>query len=444
MNTNKNTMKPSAEQKLTDLYVANMDLIGEGSSVAQNLRRREYIEAFKINGLPLADSDKYRLSDPARYFGRDWEYFFTPQGEVCAAECGMRGQGIAIEVNNGFYAGPQPLEVTAEGVVYGSLRAAFNDYEKVIESHYNSLVDNKNDALAALSSAFTQDGFFLYLPAGVKAAQQVTVHCRYSASEPAAYSGRGLVVVEAGAEVSVVVEQSVGCGPVPAELLLNSVGEMYVGEGARVHLTEIYRAGNRSAAFLQNYIRLEGESRLEHVVLGLGGEMMRLDCRVTLGAPDGDYSLAGLYLIGDRERCEIHAGVDHLMERCKSDVRVKGVAAGQAVGSFTGRVFVAEGAQKTDAFQQNRNLLIGNQSQIYTQPQLEIYADDVKCSHGATVGQLNEEAIYYMRQRGVSEADARRLQLQGFVNDVVARCGCEVCCACLERLAFEKIETFGA
>ena len=140
------------------------------------------------------------------------------------------------------------------------------------------------------------------------------------------------------------------------------------------------------------------------------------------------------------EHCVVTLHTAHNVPDCRSDSAVKGVAGGRAVGEFCGLVYVAPGAQRTDARQQSRNILLSREARITTQPQLEIYADDVKCSHGATVGQMDAEAILYMRQRGLSEADARRLQIEGFVGDVVRRCGVEPLCEAVMEMVSAKME----
>ena len=189
-----------------------------------------------------------------------------------------------------------------------------------------------------------------------------------------------------------------------------------LGEGAQLELTHLFAA----EAFAEVSVRQSAHSR----------------CRVTtvqLTGANASYRI-------DREHCVVTLHTAHNVPDCRSDSAVKGVAGGRAVGEFRGLVYVAPGAQRTDARQQSRNILLSREARITTQPQLEIYADDVKCSHGATVGQMDAEAILYMRQRGLSEADARRLQIEGFVGDVVRRCGVEPLCEAVMEMVSAKME----
>ena len=163
------------------------------------------------------------------------------------------------------------------------------------------------------------------------------------------------------------------------------------------------------------------ELRAELVTVELGEGEAALAYDTLLEGRGAEAVQAAIFMAGDGERKSVKVRVEHRVSDCRSDVSVKGVASGTGFGSFDGMVYVAQDAQHTEAYQQSRNLVLGGRARILTSPQLEIYADDVKCSHGATVGQMSDEAIYYMRQRGLSEAEAKGLQLTGFVNEVVSR-----------------------
>lgn len=174
---------------------------------------------------------------------------------------------------------------------------------------------------------------------------------------------------------------------------------------------------------LNSATRLAAKAWAETVTIEYGTAETRLSYLKQLAGREAHAEHYGIFMAADGENKSIDVRVEHLVPDCKSDVLIKGVAAGSGRGSFKGMVYVAQDAQHTEAYQQSRNLLIGSQARITTTPQLEIYADDVRCSHGATVGQMNDDAVYYMRQRGLSDSEARSLQLAGFVNDIVQRLG---------------------
>ena len=183
-----------------------------------------------------------------------------------------------------------------------------------------------------------------------------------------------------------------------------------------------------------------GKSHCATMCCKTGDGYVRAAYNTALTEPEAVSDVWALYLCSGEEHCDINMAVRHLAPDCRSYSLVKGVAADTAVGSFAGMVYVAQDAQRTDAQQQSRNLLLSDTARIFTQPQLEIYADDVKCTHGATVGQLDDEAIYYMRQRGLSEQQARRLQIEGFAYDVVQHCGCPNMCRHISELTAAKLE----
>ena len=210
--------------------------------------------------------------------------------------------------------------------------------------------------------------------------------------------------------------------------------DVELAEGAQFELTELFLG----ETFCTTNVRQGARSRCRMTTVLLAGA--NVGCTVDLTGADAENSLGGTFLVGGREHAVVKLRTNHLVADCRSDSSVKGVAGGEAVGEFSGLVYVAQDAQRTDARQQSRNVLLSDGARIETMPQLEIYADDVKCSHGATVGQMDADAILYMRQRGLSEAQARRLQIEGFVGDIVRRCGEEPLGEAMLALAAEKLE----
>ena len=204
-------------------------------------------------------------------------------------------------------------------------------------------------------------------------------------------------------------------------------------EGAQLTVTELFAA----PATAEWHTTQARESRLQLTTLQLGGA--DASYRTELNGPRAEQELHALFLAGGDERCSVRLHTRHAAPDCRSESVVKGVAGGTAAGRFEGMVYVAPAAQRTDARQQSRNILLSDTARIDTLPQLEIYADDVKCSHGATVGQLDDEPILYMRQRGLDEATARRLQIEGFAADVVQHCGIEPLCEVLREQVAEKM-----
>ncbi len=432
-------MGQTIEQKLSDIYVSNLDIIGEGFPAAFIAPRSGYIENFMLLGLPSGRDERYLHSDVRQLFAsEERETYFTQLSERGEFDPLDAIEGRRIVVENGFCS-EQMVRTLPDGVIFGSLRDAATRYEELVLRHYNAVADNGGDALTALNSAFMQDGAFLYVPSGVHAAEKFLIDMRFASAESAQLCfSRMLVVVEDGASVEVaVIWRTAG----DTRFLVNGVREAIVGRDASLTLTEVNRMGVGSNLVLNGYVRQESGSRAETTVDELGEGFARMGYATDLIGRDAESKLWGLYLAGGEEHASIAVEVRHQVPSCRSYELVKGIASGSAVGSFSGLVYVAPGAQQTDAMQQNRNLQMSDTARIYTRPQLEIYADDVKCSHGSTIGQLDDEAVYYMRQRGIGEAEARRMQLFGFVDDIISRCGCESLCEYVREAARDRLET---
>ena len=210
--------------------------------------------------------------------------------------------------------------------------------------------------------------------------------------------------------------------------------EIVLEEDARLVLTELFV----SEAFAEVTVKQAARSLCHITAVQLSSA--NASYTVDLDGLGAESLLGGAFLAAGQEHCVVRLRTNHNVPDCRSNSYIKGVAGGTAVGEFCGLVYVAPDAQRTDAQQQNRNILLSETARITTQPQLEIYADDVKCSHGATVGQMDSEAILYMRQRGLSEAQARRLQIEGFVGDVVRRCDIEPLCEAAMEAVVAKLE----
>lgn len=233
------------------------------------------------------------------------------------------------------------------------------------------------------------------------------------------------VEVAAGAEGRLVVLHT---APEAASL------DLVLAEGARFELIEIFMA----EAFAELRVRQAAQSACRQTLVQLTSA--NISCRIDLDGPKAENELGGVFLAAGEEHCVVKLHTAHNMPDCRSNSYIKGVAAGGAVGEFCGLVYVARDAQHTDARQQSRNILLSETARITALPHLEIYADDVKCSHGATVGQMDADAILYMRQRGLDQTQARRLQIEGFVGDIVHRCGIEPLCDALAEAVAAKLE----
>jgi Fe-S cluster assembly protein SufD len=274
-------------------------------------------------------------------------------------------------------------------------------------------------AWPALNLAFSPDGALVEVPAGV--AVETPIHLLFltTAREVAPMTHpRSLIVVGRGGQASVVETYAAVAG---GTYLTNAVTRIVLGEGAGLVHQRIERESGQAFHVGRTEVRQARDSRLTSSAVFFGGRIARQDVRVRLEGEGAECGLDGLYVIGGRQHVDIHTVVDHAVPRGRSRQLYKGVLDGRARGVFSGRVVVRPGAQKTDAFQTNKNLLLSDGVEVDSKPQLEIFADDVKCSHGAADGQLAADALFYLRSRGLGEAAARALLTYGFASEVLSR-----------------------
>lgn len=308
-----------------------------------------------------------------------------------------------------------PLSLV-QGLVLRSLAQQLLDEPGSLEPHLGRVLPADVHSLAALNTASFIDGAYLCLTAGVAVEQPI--HVIHVGTAGALAQPRTLIVAEAGSR-AVVIEQYIGVDG--DRYFTNAVTEVAMGRGAGV---EHYRLQQESGQGLHVgglYVRAQTQSSFTSHAVDLGGLLVRNDLHVALDAEEATCTLNGLYIAGGRQHVDNHTSIDHAKPRCTSREFYKGVLDGRARAVFNGRVVVRPDAQQSDAGQINDNLLLSEDAEIDTKPELEIYADDVKCSHGATVGQLDLDQLYYLRTRGVDAAAARDLLTFAFANDVLQR-----------------------
>ena len=307
------------------------------------------------------------------------------------------------------------------GAVVDSLAAVLAEHPERIEAELIRLAQPERDvsAFAALNAACMSDGACLVLPAGARVEEPI--HLLFLAATPdLAVHSRNLVL--AGADSSArIVEHHAALGE-PRQFT-NAVTHIALGTGARIEHHKLQQESRTAFHIAAIDAELAADSRLLSTSFALGGALARADIRVTLAGEGAECLLDGLYMADGRQHLDHHTRIDHRLPRGTSRELYKGVLDGAARAVFNGKVFVHPDAQKSDAAQINRNLLLSAQAEVDTKPQLEIWADDVKCSHGATVGQLDADQIFYLRARGLDDAAARALLTYAFAAEMVQRVG---------------------
>jgi Fe-S cluster assembly protein SufD len=306
-----------------------------------------------------------------------------------------------------------------KGVRVGSLAAALNEHRDLVEPHLAKHLDYQTDFFAALNTAFLEDGGFVYVPRGVVVERPIhLLFVAMETAEPTMIHPRNLVIVEDVAQVAVV-EDYVNLGG--REYFSNIATELIAGESAVVDHYLIERESTKSYSIGTLRIQQGRASDVSSHTLLFGGALVRNNVHPVLAGEGAECLVNGLFMPAGRQHMDNYMRVEHASPHCGSRQFYTGILEDKSRGVFSGRIVVHKEAQKTDAKQTNRNLLLSDDAQMDSKPQLEIYADDVKCTHGATIGQLDEEAIFYLRARGVPKDLARALLLYGFAAENLER-----------------------
>ncbi len=305
------------------------------------------------------------------------------------------------------------------GVQVGSLADAIANDPKTLEAHLGRYLDTRRDAFASLNTAFSEDGAFVHIAANT--VLEAPIHLLFvstGSEEPQMVHPRNLLVVERNAQANIVEEHiSLGDGV----LFANAVTEIVAGDNSVVSHHMIERENRKTFHISTLRIQQERNSNVStHSVL-VGGALVRNNVHPVLAGEGGECLINGLFLGDDRQHIDNYMLVEHASPHCASHQFYNGILGGHSHGVFHGRILVHKDAQKTDAKQTNRNLLLSDDAQIDTKPQLEIYADDVKCTHGATIGQIEENALFYLRSRGLDETSAREMLLLAFAGECLVR-----------------------
>jgi Fe-S cluster assembly protein SufD len=333
--------------------------------------------------------------------------------------------GTRLVFVDGQYSQSLSAAASPKGVKAGSLARALADNEPSVETHLARYADFEDRAFVALNTAFMQDGAFIEISKDVVVDRPI--HLLYISTadgQPTVTHPRNLILVGRGSQVNII-EAYVGLElpdrgfPADDAYFTNSVTEVVAGEGAVVDYCKVQQESAQAFHVASLNFQQERSSSVTTHAFAFGSVLDREDVTTVLHGEGAESLLHGLYLISGEQHVDNHTVIDHAKPHCSSRELYKGILDGKSSGVFNGKIIVRKDAQKTDSKQSNKNLLLSEDSVINTKPQLEIYADDVKCTHGATIGQIDQEAVFYLRSRGIGLEEARSLLTQAFASDVI-------------------------
>ncbi len=423
------------EQSYIKIYKDFAQLIKENSAEVMNRGRDKAFERFEQLGFPTRKSEDYKYTDiRGRYaidFGMNLRRVSFPINPYSVFKCDVPGinSHLFFVVNDSFYHDPQGdntckeiEELTRQGVLIGSLKEHAEKYPEIVESYYGKAADTENDGSVAFNAAFAQDGFFLYVPKNVKVEKPIQLINVMRADSDTLANSRNLIILEEGAQAKFLV-----CAHTmdTCKFLCNRVTEVFVGRNASFEQYKLENTSNNMTNIGTLYVEQAADSNVLVNEMTLHNGLTRNNIRVNLNGEQAETTLCGMAIGDKEEHIDNTTVINHNVPKCHSTELYKYVLNDKATGVFAGRILVKKDAQKTEAYQSNKNLCATKDAHIYSKPQLEIYADDVKCSHGATTGQIDENALFYMRSRGISEREGRMLLMLAFTNDVVEKISVE-------------------
>jgi Fe-S cluster assembly protein SufD len=307
------------------------------------------------------------------------------------------------------------------GVVVCSLAEAFEKSPDLIEPHLTRHADFSKHSFTALNTAFLRDGAFVYVPRGTVIEEPIFLRflvTSWNAEVPYIWHRRCLVLLGENSQATLI--ESYGGLP-GTTYFTNAVTEIVVGAGAHVDHYKLQREGDQAFHMAMMQVQIGRAAHFSSHAVMQGGQWVRNEINAVFEDEGGECTLNGLYQASGQQLIDNHTFIDHAYPHCASHELYKGILDGKAHGVFNGKIYVRQDAQKTDAKQTNQTLLLSDVATINSKPQLEIYADDVKCTHGATVGQLDAESIFYLRSRGIGSDEARSLLTYAFANDIINR-----------------------
>jgi Fe-S cluster assembly protein SufD len=425
-------------QKYVEYFTGWERRLNGASHTPVHALRKAALQKFVSLGFPTTKDEEWRFTNVTPIAAGDFHPVLDSadhaaiEGDVSRQALPVADAVRLVFVDGHYVQGLSKVGHLPPGADIGSLAEAIAKDPEFIQRQLEGRSAFGENAFTALNTAFLIDGAFIRLPDGLE--MKSPIHCLFLASggkDPFLSTPRNLILVGRNASVSIV-ETYASTGR--NIHWTNVLTEVRVGEGA---LVEHDRIQIESAdAFHVGTVRIlqERESKVTANSITLGGKLVRNDVTAVFGGDDAECTLNGLSVATGDQHVDNHTVIDHALPNCASHELYKSILDGRARGVFNGKIFVRKDAQKTDAKQTNKTLLLSDDATIDTKPQLEIFADDVKCTHGATVGQLDDEQVFYLRSRGIGEADARDLLTFAFATDIINRIHVEPLRAVLDTL----------
>ncbi len=404
-------------------------------------KKREVLEQFLKQGFPTKKEEEYKYTNLKEIIEKD--YSFSPKAshnitkeQLNQLHLGEENFEWIVFVNGRLH--KELSNITIENAEFLTLKNAFQDekHQADIQEYFNSITDKKL-AFTQLNEVFAEDGFFLKVPKNIVIEKPIHVfYLSDSQEENTIYNYRNVLIAEAGSKIEVIESHH---NFDEHFVFTNSVTEIFVYPNAKADWHKLQNDSDTSYLVDHTYVKQEKDSLATVNTFSFGGKLVRNTLDFIQNGENINSFMNGITIIGKEQLVDHHTSVHHNFPNCESYQNYKGIFSDKSSGVFNGKVFVDKIAQKTNAYQQNNNVLLDEGATIDSKPQLEIFADDVRCSHGCTVGQLDADALFYLRARGISKKEAQALLLYAFSNDAMQNIDIEQLRVKISKLLAEKL-----
>ncbi|HNW88706.1 MAG TPA: Fe-S cluster assembly protein SufD [Bacteroidales bacterium] len=414
---------PGKEQLISLFEQFREDICSNDIPCISELRTKA-LKSFSATGFPTREIEEWKNTSLINSLVPAYNFYFSPFEKKPDIDTIFRCEIHNFETDlftqlNGWYLYKQsPVTRFENGVIAGSLSAAFKAYPELIKKYYGKIAETEKNGLTALNTAFAQDGIFIYVPDNVVIEKPIQMVNIVDIDESIFLQPRNLIILGKNSKLTFVYcDDSIK----HETSFINSCTENFIGENASLDFYKMQNKDSRSTVITNNYFKLEKNSNLISNTLTFNGGLIRNESYVSLSGSGSDAKVYGLYLVDREQHVDNQIYVDHMVPETTSYEQFKGIIDDNASAVFNGHIHVCRDAQHTEAYQSNKNILLTDTARVTTKPFLEIYADDVKCSHGATVGQLDPEALFYLKSRGICDRNAKMLLMYAFAGEIATK-----------------------
>jgi Fe-S cluster assembly protein SufD len=413
MNTTTSTYKEIFKEQERNL--------GSLTNTAIHQQKLDAFDSFDKLGFPTRKSEEWKYTNVASFTRASLNPQFFPTAHTHIKKKDFRyyeniQANKVVFINGSYQEHLSEILEQDDNIIIKSFNKAIDENKEVFEQYFNTIARNESDVFTALNTSMFGDGFFVHVKKNTKLQYPILWIFLSNDNSNCIINPRNLIIIEEGAEVEIIEDYQ---GISETDYFMNPVSEIFLEKNSKLDLTIIQNETAHGLHYIgTNEIMQKAFSNLKCSIISLSGKLIRNNIHTTLSESGAYASISGVYFGKDQDMIDNHLLIDHAAPHCDSHQLFKGIMNDSSNGVFNGKIFVKEHAIKTNAYQSNKNLLLSDKATVNTKPQLEIFADDVKCSHGATCGQLDENALFYLKARGLNEEMAKSLLMYAFTAEV--------------------------